>query len=112
MLRQTGTAPSTHRMATVARKAVVDQQVRIVAEVLAVELRMVEPQASREEATMRTLKDVRRISVMVELRLNAEVDVITKEISREEILTKGLRTKIQARDLKIHIQEKEIDTLK
>ena len=79
--------------------------------VLATELRSCEEQAAGEEAASRELKKVRRFSVLFELRANAEMGLLARELASDERRTKGLRTKMVAKDLTIRTHKAEIEKL-
>ena len=85
--------------------------ITVTAGVLASELRSCEEQAAREEAGSLELKKVRRFSVLFELRANAEMGLLARELASDERRTKGLRTKMVAKDLTIRTHKAEIEKL-
>lgn len=85
--------------------------ITVTAGVLASELRSCEEQAAGKEAASLELKKVRRFSVLFELRANAEMGLLARELDSDEKRTKGLRTKMVAKDLAIRTQKAEIEKL-
>ena len=85
--------------------------ITVTAAVLASELRSCEEQAAGEEASSQALKNVRRFSVLFELRANAEMGLLARELDSDEKRTKGLRTKMVAKDLTIRTQKTQVEKL-
>ena len=85
--------------------------ITVTAAVLASELRSTEEAAARDEASSDALKKVRRFSVLFELRANAEMSLLAHELLSDENRTKGLRTKMMAKDFTIRTQKSQVEKL-
>ena len=82
-------------------QAKANQALRAVASVFASELSVVEGQAAREEAATRTLHNVRRVSVLVEMRAKTELALLCDEVELEERGSRALQTKLEVRGMTI-----------
>jgi len=85
--------------------------ITVTAAVLASELRSTEEAAAHDEASSEALKKVRRFSVLFELRANAEMSLLAHELLSDENRTKGLRTKMMAKDFTIRTQKSQVEKL-
>ena len=85
--------------------------ITVTAAILASELHSCEEQAAGEEASSQALKDVRRFSVLFEMRANTEMGLLARELDSDEKRTKGLRTKMVAKDLMVRTQKSQIEKL-
>ena len=92
-------------------QAKADQALRAVASVFASELSVVEGQAAREEAATRTLHNVRRVSVLVEMRAKTELALLCDEVELQERGSRALQTKLEVRGMTIFMQKGEIEAL-